>query len=473
MTSSQGLGDGTETDFVPPSRPSAWVATRYGRLALALLLVELIAGMQSFMYSTIAPEIAQTFQAERLMGLIYSGVLASAFLTLPWGPKLLERFGLSNLMLGMTLVSCAGALLSAFSPNFGFFVAGQVLSGLSVGVLATASMSAVVQHLPARWRQVVLATFSATYIVSSIVGPLCAASIAHLFGWRWAMIIYIPFLLFARFVISRNTAELEPQKSVAPTPSILVSLMMPLAALLISTGGELPGGFAIATVLLGIVTVFVCAVQMLPSGTFGRVQGRPRGVRIFLVLTGIYFGMDAIIPLSLRSTLGASIAEVGIVLGAGGLAWAIVGFLCGRRPAAGDKGYVRRTKAGVVLLASGFIGIAVIVAIALPQSTYFVAAFWVIASIGMGLVYLDTMNLIFTPPPAGDNMKEIDAVSAVAFSEQIGAILFATPLAALAGFLISVGSGSILGFFIFVVAGFATALLFWVRPASVSMKVEN
>lgn len=472
MTPSEDPRDDIETDFVSPSRPSAWLTTRYGRLALALLLVELIAGMQSFMYSTIAPEIAQTFQAERLMGLIYSGVLASAFLTLPWGPKLLERFGLSSLMLGMTLVSCSGALLSAFSPNFGFFVAGQVLSGLSVGVLATASMSAVVQHLPARWRQVVLATFSATYIVSSIVGPLYGASIAHLFGWRWAMIIYIPFLLFARFVISRNTANLEPQKNVAPTPSVLVSLMMPLAAILISVGGEFSAGLAIVAVVAGIITVFVCAMKMLPSGTFGRVQGRPRGVRIFLVLTGIYFGMDAIIPLSLRSTLGASIAEVGVVLGAGGLAWAVVGFLCGRSPAAGPGGYVRRTRTGIALLASGFVGIATIVAMSIPQSSFLVAGFWVIASIGMGMVYLDTMNLIFTPPIDGDNMKEIDAVSAVAFSEQIGAILFATPLAALAGFLISASSGSSLGYFLFVVAGFAAALLFWVRPASTSMQVE-
>ncbi|MDR0958790.1 MAG: MFS transporter [Propionibacteriaceae bacterium] len=446
-----------------PARLKSWIGTRAGRLATALLTVELIAGMQSFMHAIIAPQIAQDLSAVTYFGLMYSAVLASSFVTLPWGPKLLARFGVPTLMTYMTLLNAVGAIVSAASPSIGVFLLGRFLAGLSVGVLATASMSAVVQHLPKRWRQLVLATFSGTYIISSFIGPAYAAAVAHAFNWRIAMILYLPALFAARFVISKNVAPSDKVINTGSTPPAFVAVAMPIAALFLSLSLEILGQFAWAGLLLGAVLLVGSAVRVLPQGTFTLKRGRPRAVLVFFLLTGAYFAVDFSIPLALQTVLASDVTQVALVVSVGGLAWAIVGFACGRRPASYGPVYRRRTSTGTVLLSIGFGSIALDLLV--WHGYWGVLIGWTVASIGMGLTYLDTMNSIFTPPDVDDGLDDSDAVSAVALSEPMSAVLFATPFLAIAGFLVAEERPNYIGYMISGTVVLAAFLIAIVRPA--------
>lgn len=458
----------TETSDDPsPSRLPNWIRTRVGRLALALLTVELIAGMQSFMQGIIAPQIASDLSATSYFGLLYSAVLASSFITLPWGPRLLAKFGVPALMTWMTLLNAMGAVVSATAPTIALFFVGRLLAGLSVGVLATASMSAVVQHLPRRWRQLVLATFSATYIVSSFIGPAYAAVVAHLFDWRIAMVLYLPALFLARYTISRNVETSDTSTDSGSPPPMFVAIAMPISALFLSLSLELLGELAALGLLFGAGLLMICAIRVLPRGTFTLRGGRPRAVLVFFLVTGAYFAVDFTIPLALGSVLQSNLAQIALVVSIGGLAWAIVGFACGRRPAYSAGDYRTRAFTGTCLLTVGFAAVAL--DLQFWHSFWGVLIGWTTASVGMGLTYLDTMNAIFTPPHGGDHMDDSSAVASVALSEPLAAVLFATPFLAVAGSLVASHRPDDMALMFLAVIVIGCVLVAVVRPAGNSL----
>lgn len=452
-----------------PRQPAAWLRTRPGRLALALLAIEFLAGVQSVMQAAVAPEIAAEFHAERSLGAIHSAALASSFLGLPWGPRILQRLGPGRTVLWATVLSAAGALLSAATPDVPVFLLGRCAAGLSAGILATASMSAVVQHLPAGWRRAVFAGFSAVSLVSSLAGPAYAAAVAQLLHWRWAMVLYLPLLLAARAVVARNLGAQTPARD-APAPGPGLALALPVSALAICLGPELPSVWGPASALAGASGLFVCAVRLLPRGVFRARRGRRCAVRVLFVLTGLYVAVEAVIPISARAVLHVSLGELGAVLAAGGLAWATVGVACARRPALRRCRYRRRTRAGGACLLAGFALVAGAVLWRPPGAALALGLGWTLASIGMGLVYLDTVNLVVAEPEGGDGMDEAETVRALAYSEQLSALLFATPFASLAGALVSGGAGGWIGLPLWGLAAFSGVLLLWTPAAASALR---
>lgn len=47
---------------------------------------------------------------------------------------------------------------------------------------------------------------------------------------------------------------------------------------------------------------------------------------------------------------------------------------------------------------------------------------WALAGIGMGLCYVDTLNMLFTPPPASGGLTDLDVSGAAVMAESIAGI---------------------------------------------------
>ena len=74
------------------SAPAATVrAPRYGVLAGALLALELLAGMQTFLLATVVPLVAADLDAHQFYGVITGAAQVATFVTMPLGPWLLRR----------------------------------------------------------------------------------------------------------------------------------------------------------------------------------------------------------------------------------------------------------------------------------------------------------------------------------------------------------------------------------------------
>ena len=142
-----------------PPGPSlgALLGSRTGHLALAVLVVELLAGMQVYLNQTVLPLPATEMGARNAHGLVTAAAQVPAFLTMPLGGAMLTRWRPARLMTVLTTLLLSGAVVGALAPNIEFYVLGEILRGLAAGALATATMGVMVTGLPDAWRRLCLA----------------------------------------------------------------------------------------------------------------------------------------------------------------------------------------------------------------------------------------------------------------------------------------------------------------------------
>ncbi len=394
-------------------------------LAASLIAIELVAGMQVYLTQTILPIMAADLQAQPYYGVITGVAQIATFVALPVGAHLVRRHPLPPLLMVFTTGLAAGALICALAPTVAVYLMGQVLRAFAGGCLATISIGAVAVGLEGRARQLTLALMQGTWIISSILGPVYAAAVTALFSWRWAMVLYLPLLVAGRWMVATQLRGNRPRDSGA----------LPLAsALLLGTGLALTivpaaGGFKVALVIAGCAVLAVGAVRVLLAGTFMLRSPRHRALALLFGVTGTYFAGDAVVALTAHDRLGLGVAEIGAVVMAGGLGWALVGFLCGLRPARGARGFQRRAATGLALIALSSVvtGGYLVGQPELPPLAVLVVA-WGMAGAGMGLVYLDTLNRLFEQPAQPDGLDLETIAGATILAESV-AVAITTTLA--------------------------------------------
>ena len=142
--------------------------TSAGLLAAALLVFELVAGIQTSVTSTITPLAAGDLDGQEQYGLAKAANQVGLFLILPRGAHLASRFGRSYLLLIFTGVAILGAFVAAVAPKLGWYVLGRGITGLASGALATIAMNVVATSLPKEWRRLVLRVADLVEVLSRL-----------------------------------------------------------------------------------------------------------------------------------------------------------------------------------------------------------------------------------------------------------------------------------------------------------------
>ena len=97
---SESVGGAPSAAAAPPRPAAGQIA-----LALGLLLVELIAGIQTYLSQTVLPLMAAELNAQSLYGLVTATVLVANFAGLPLGLGLAARFRIPRLLVAFTPAS--------------------------------------------------------------------------------------------------------------------------------------------------------------------------------------------------------------------------------------------------------------------------------------------------------------------------------------------------------------------------------
>lgn len=386
--------------------------TTTGHLALALLAVELIAGMQQFLLGTVTPLIAADLDGHQLYGVTMAASQVAVFLTMPLGAGLMQRFSPSQLLMWFTPITVLAGILGALAPTMWIFIATRVLAGLAGGVLATVGMGAIVTGLPTRWRQLVLAANNLMWLISAVVGPAYAAWISHALSWRWAMVLYLPFLLLARWVIAKrlpHTPRTEERSKLPLVPAALLALG--IAGILVTAVNEW-WGWALGG--LGLLLVAGGLPVVLPRGILTLRPGSRAAIGLLALLAVLVFCTDSIVAILAHDVLGFDPFRLGILLTSMSFCWSLVGLFCGRWPVSGHRFRVRGG-IGLAILAVGIVAMGL--AFEARHGTGYIAGFAVVGT-GMGLVFLDAMNVAFTPDVT-DPLAPTDAASASVLAQQV------------------------------------------------------
>jgi MFS family permease len=409
-------------------------------LASSLLALELIGGIQSISLTAVIPAAVADLGATRWYGIVVAAPLAVMFLTLPAGAALVSKVRLDHLFWTLTLVSVGGSVLCAVAGGAEMLVAGRVIGGLAGGALASVSLSVVSIALPDRLRRVVLAGYSVVWVGAALLGPVYTAVVTGAWGWRWAFVAHLPLLVVARGIAARRLrsvprASTPTRYRVGPAALLAIGVAtLSLAASPASMPWSLVVGASAAAVVL------VAATRLLPPGVLRARPGRPALFAVLGLVTAAYFGAQAALPVALHVLLGADVAQVAIVMAAGGLGWALAATWCGARPVDGAA-YVRRSTVGALLLACGTASTAVTAVGTTSAPVALTIVAWGLAGAGTGLLYLDTLRRAVGTGRVDDELSAAEAATAASTVEAVATALAASTSAGIVGGALSAGTG--------------------------------
>ncbi|HEY3471303.1 MAG TPA: MFS transporter [Amycolatopsis sp.] len=375
-------------------------------LAAGIVAIEFAAAVTGFVASTLLPVVTAELAARGSLGLLIAGSTLGLFVALPLAGRVLDRLGTRGTLAAGMLAYVGGLVLAATARTAWTFALGQFATGLASGLLAVFGIGSAIRHLDERLRTRVVAASSAMWLVPALVGPAATLGLEHLVGWRWTLLVPVPFVLLGRLLIVRAVRDAPPDRS-ARRP-LGRTLLIPLgAAGVVVSAGWWP--LAIA----GAVTAVAGMIALLPPGTARFRPGTPAALGAMALFGVGYFGADSLITVLLTAGFRVSLGEAALVLSAAPLAWAVTSLLATRftsprLPAAGlSLTALGTTVLAVELLAGGSWVVAVVA--------------WAVAGIGVGLAYPGLYIRATTAGASGFSATEL--ATAVITAECTGQLL--------------------------------------------------
>jgi len=222
----------------PPHQP---VRTIFG----ALMLVMLLASLDSTIVSTALPTIVGEFGEIAHLSWIVTAYLLAATVVTPLYGKLGDLFGRKIVLQSAILIFLAGSALCGLSHSMGQLIAFRAVQGLGGGGLIVTTTAAIGDIIPPRERPRYQGLFGAVWGLSTILGPLIGGFFVEQMSWRWIFYINLPLGLLVVAVI--GWAFTAPAPSRRPRIDVagaaLLAIALTALILLTSLGGNsLPWG---------------------------------------------------------------------------------------------------------------------------------------------------------------------------------------------------------------------------------------
>ncbi|QEV64393.1 MFS transporter [Streptomyces spectabilis] len=294
-------------------------------------------------------------------------------------------------------------LVSGANTSVWQLKAGRYLDGLAGGMVAVSINTAIGQAYPDQLRPRALALMSACWIVPSLIGPPVAGLVAEWWSWRavflgLAALTVLPACAVVAVLRRPSWAATlaAPPDRRPPRPALMVATAVSLVAALGQCGvsGRSIGHLLFAAGDFALVVVF--ASRLLPPGTWRAARGLPVTVLLCGLGSGVFFTLEAYVPLLLVTDRGAPPLVIGLAFTGAAVAWAGSSWVQGRL--LGHCPRHRLVMAGALVQAA-----AVVVAVTgtIPAApVYTAASAMVIAAIGMGMYApsLTVLSLTHSPP---------------------------------------------------------------------------
>jgi len=198
---------------------------------------------------------------------------------------------------------------------------------------------------------------------------------------------------------------------------------------LLQYAGQRLDGVGLAVAVAGAGALAAGLRPLLPAGTARVRRGLPAVVASRGLLAGAFFGVDALLPLTLTAIHGHGPTAAGLPLTVGAIGWAAASQLQGRRP---DVRREKVLRVGFVLLAVGLAGTALAAVPALGGWPAYVT--WAVAGLGMGLGMPSVGVLLLDQSPehergANSAALQISDVTASALCVGLAGVLVAAATA--------------------------------------------
>ncbi|BBA97639.1 putative multidrug resistance efflux protein [Actinacidiphila reveromycinica] len=394
----------------------------YRALTFGIVSVVLMIAFEATAVSTAMPVAARDLHGVGLYAFAFSGYFTTSLLAMVVSGQWCDRSGpLAPLSAGIAGFG-TGLVVSGTARAMDVFVLGRAVQGLGGGLVIVALYVVVGRAYPERLRPAVMAAFSASWVVPSIVGPLVSGTVTQHLGWRWVFLA-IPVLVVLPLAVMlpalRRAARRQPDDVPAQRPAVRsdgrriwwAGALAAGAALLQYAGQDLRP-LSVLPAAAGAALLVPAALRLLPRGTFRAARGLPAVVLLRGIAAGSFFAAESFVPLMLVTQRGLSPTLAGLSLSGGGLTWALGSYLQSRPGLEEHREWL--AQAGMALTAAAIGTAPLALAHAVPP--WIVAVAWCAGGLGMGLTIsaLSVVLLRLSPPAeAGANSAALQVSDAL------------------------------------------------------------
>ena len=355
---------------------------RYRVSTLGILILMTIIAFEALAVATSLPTAARDLHGLAGYGWAFTGFLVASIVGMvaaglrsdQHGPRLPLLAGLPLFVGGLVLAGSAGLMW--------VLILGRVVQGLAVGLLITAMYVVMGEVYPDGVRPRIFAALATAWVVPGLVGPVLAGWITEQLSWRWVFLGLAPFAAAGGLMLVPSLRQLRTARVVDQPPDRRRLGWAVLAALGIAgvAGlGERQGPLSLLAGVAGLAAMVLGLGRLLPPGTARFHRGVPAAIAFRGVLSGVFVGMEVLVPLTLTVQRHYSPTMAGLPLMLTAVSWAAASQWQGRMRL---PNRARLLRIGLVLIALAGLGMALVAVRTVPGWAAFVA--WPMAGFGAG-----------------------------------------------------------------------------------------
>jgi EmrB/QacA subfamily drug resistance transporter len=305
--------------------PSASAEQRVGPIFAALMLVMLLASLDSTIVSTALPTIVGSLGGISKLSWVVTAYLLTSTITTPLAGKLGDMLGRKLVLQAALVVFLVGSALCGLSQNMTELILFRGIQGIGGGALMVSTQAVIGDVVPPRERGRYSGLMGGVFGISTVVGPLVGGLFVDHLSWHWIFYVNLPIGI-AAFVVIQLVLH-APSRTTRPSIDYLgMGLLaggLTSIVLFTSLGGTTYGWWS-APMLVLLALSIVLTVGFVLAERAAREPVVPLFLfrnRVFSVSSAVgfivgmaLFGSVTYLPLYLQVVKGSSPTVSGLQL---------------------------------------------------------------------------------------------------------------------------------------------------------------
>ena len=253
-----------------------------------------------------------------------TGYLLTLAILVPISALLMKWFSTRQLVIGGLVISMAGAILAAFSPNFVILETGRIVQAMGTGIIMPVMVSVLLVIFPVHKRGVVMGIMGLVITLGPALGPTLSGVVISTLGWHyifWISAAFYIVLTLAAVAKMVNVGEITKPK--IDVLSIVLStvgfggLIYGLASM---AGAPFTAPIVWAPLLAGMIALVLFGLRqnsmekpMVNLAVFKQPMFTLGTAMMFLSIL-VILSTGIILPMYLKGSLLFSAAAAGLLL---------------------------------------------------------------------------------------------------------------------------------------------------------------